>query len=109
MTDDEINRKVAGIEGWEVFDAECLRNKHDGAFFMWPVIPYATDWAWCGPLVEKYRLCVDAACSDEVIIAFARGDSDAAQAYTPQRAICLAVISAHEGKPSGTWTGLGDK
>lgn len=104
MSNDEINRKVAEIEGWHFIKEKRMPER----LWKWERTnpydrrvgppPYATDWQWCGPLVEKYRLCVDAACSDEVVIAFTRGVADCVKDKTPQRAICLAVISAQEGE-----------
>lgn len=105
MTDEEINRKVAGIEGW--------RYRNDGQWWQRPgksaghdfyvsflPPPYATDWAWCGPLVEKYGVDVFENLDDAEPGLWAADATDGALGYadTPQRAICLAVIAAHEGK-----------
>ncbi len=109
MTDDEINKRVAEIEGWEEIQVgrrRAWQHKETCQISYWlGAFPYATDWAWCGPLVEKYGLSLD----------FMGEPDDAPGAYqwqctwgyklgnfrqadTPQRAICLAVIAAHEGK-----------
>ena len=103
MTDDDINRKVAEIEGWYQADS--------GEWFtesIWEstVPPYATDWAWCGPLLLKYELELRTPLQDEWWAAGSGFVSD--NEKTPQRAICMAVIASKERK-SGTWAGLGDK
>lgn len=112
MTDDEINRRVAEIEGWERLGAGTwvkgmaeLRQWAEGC----PL--YATDWAWCGPLAEKYieLLEWDRAKPSGKWLAMAKGGVLVRGNDTPQRAICLAVIAAHDGRPSRTWAGLGDK
>ena len=76
MTDEELNRRVAEIEGWSLEDSGEWRLQQGPLQELWFAMPppYATDWAWCGPLIEKYRVSLT------------------------QRAICLAVIAAHEGK-----------
>lgn len=105
MTDDEINRKVAEIEEWQLTDggrtayswhwARCVdtpTGKTMERFHGESPHPYATDWSWCGPLIDKYSIYLNrgrdwvAAC----------GNDDAISADTPQRAICLAVIAAHQ-------------
>jgi len=110
MTEDEINRKVAEIEGARTISAyRAVVRKHatDGGKHRrtldWEQVdappPYATDWAWCGPLVEKYTMAVDLAVrwmADTPGWLAVQGDDcfeDATPADTPQQAICLAVIA----------------
>lgn len=105
MTDEEISRRVAEIEGWRTKPTPAARVEWidaDGCNWGLNTPPYATNWAWCGPLVEKYwiRLSDDndhpeRPWAARVMKAFMARD---ALADTPQRAICLAVIAAHEGK-----------
>jgi hypothetical protein len=116
MTDDEINRKVAEIEGWEQ-----VGNREAGRRWMPPGTPpefnifalydcpppYTTDWTWCGPLIEKYLVCMTHRGERWYTDTY---DGPDANDDTPQRAICLAVIAAHDQPiTSGHWTGLGDK
>lgn len=92
MTDEEINRRVAEIEGWySISKTTWAERDGKGVRKNGPPL-YATDWQWCGPLVERNKIKV-----------WFDGDDWAAQieefnalewADTPQRAICLAVVSA---------------
>jgi len=117
MTDDEINRRVAEQEGWTLFDGIWAHADHcPRAYDHTP--PYTTDWAWCGPLIEKYELDVmenlhggGEPTAEGNWPCWYVDASDGVLAYDQdvKRAICLAVIAAHEDKPSGVWTGLGDK
>lgn len=55
MNDNELSRRVALIEGWELKDGEWFPSADsdgDGRSLFEPP-PYATDWAWCGPLLTK--------------------------------------------------------
>ncbi len=121
MTEDEINRKVAEIEGWKLMAVGGHEAKwwppgtHPAQnIFSLPDSPpaYATDWQWCGPLIEKYGMH----CGRDILfqgMRWSAGPPDmtwSQYANTPQRAICLAVIAAHDQPTtSGHWTGLGDK
>jgi hypothetical protein len=111
MTDDEINRKVAEIEGWVLFDGIWAHAEHcPRSYDHCP--PYATDWAWCGPLIGEYTISLEAIFEDGAGTvgweAYCDGSSQTSD--SPQRAICLAVIAAHDRPTtSGHWTGLGDK
>ena len=101
MTDEEVNRRVAEIEGWSTKRTPAGRFEWidaDGCNWGLNTPRYATDWAWCGPLVEKYGLEVGTP-EPDWWWADRRGTvDDPTYADTPQRAICLAVIDAHEGK-----------
>ena len=119
MTNEEINRRVADIEGMQPWDSKNAVNKYtlmrtDKAghpvdfHFIDEAPPYATDWAWCGPLVEKHKISILPFCEKWGANPFFYV-AETQYADTPQRAICLAIIAAHEDKPSGVWTGLGDK
>ena len=55
MTDDEINRAVAKIEGWW-FDGVCWKSASHAPFTLDSAPPYTTDWVWCGPLLERYEI-----------------------------------------------------
>lgn len=111
MTNDEINHRVAEIEGWRFIKSESARL----AKWAWPGCPpqmnmralddnppqFATDWRWCGPLIEKYNLNLE--CWVElddpptVVENWCAGwDSKPGHfrtGQTPQMAICLAVIA----------------
>lgn len=59
MDDNEINRRVAEIEEWAL--GEDGRWRHPWLFGKHPQVnppDYATDWAWVGPLAEKYKIGV---------------------------------------------------
>ena len=111
MTDDEINRRVAELEGWamdSLFGGMWRNAKTKDAWVDSAPPPYTTDWGWCGPLIEKHKISILPFCEKWGANPLAYGEGTQ-YADTPQRAICLAVIASHEGKPSGVWTGLGDK
>lgn len=113
MTDDEINRKVAEIEGWRNSEAcagkiDALRYwERDGnnapSGFYGESIPYATDWQWCGPLIEKYELTVErfpvVLDDGQKVVRYGASAPGTCMSFplcdTPQRAICLAVIAAN--------------
>ena len=102
MTNEEINLKVATLLGWVFIPPEMghfgkmtypkWRHPGGGEYVSESPPRYATDWQWCGPLVERNKIKV-----------WFDGDDWAAQieefnalewADTPQRAICLAVVAA---------------
>lgn len=68
MTNEEINLAIAAIQGWVFVPPEMGRYgqmtypkwRHSGGaeYVSETPPPYATDWQWCGPLVEKYDLDV---------------------------------------------------
>ena len=107
MTDDEINRRVAEIEGWKFMrsDSGCYAKwvppgTHPAQnIYSLPdnPPPYAIDWAWCGPLIEKYECSLNERGGEGWVVDTRGRCGDFAR--TPQRAICLAVIAAH-GKPT---------
>jgi hypothetical protein len=125
MTDDEINRKVAEIEGWqreEICTTSGYLDEvrwHRSGLAFYPGLngvipideapPFATDWAWCGPLIENHKISILPFCEKWGANPFAHVEGTQ-YADSPQRAICLAVIATH-GQPAdpGIWTGLGDK
>lgn len=100
MDDNEINARVAGIEGWKYrTDGQWWQRPgksagHDFYVSFLPP-PYATDWAWVGPLILKYRILLKGHETWWYADCFGAREQEA---DTPQRAICLAVIAAHEGK-----------
>lgn len=103
MTDDEINKRVAEIEGLEFNGHYWFRQGEQPEYFDPP--PYATDWAWVGQLVEKYAidLLTDGKAEWRAVsvrhpVTDKMRDVWGAYEKTPHRAICLAVIAAHEGK-----------
>lgn len=98
MTDDELNAAVARIEGYTPQEHPGFPAGH--YYWMHPERPgeidpppYATDWQWCGPLMERHEVVTSKyqgawlASSQRV-----RASEDASLC----RAICLAVIAAHE-------------
>lgn len=107
MTDDEINRRVAEIEGW-------VQDSIEGRGNVWirppspPFTlssdlearssppPYATDWQWVGPLVPKHKIDIIWCSSGRPMALFGPSETRVSRTDdTPQRAICLAVIAAH--------------
>ena len=107
MEDSEINKRVAEIEGLNPLDrpGRCIipdwflradKTVGDGDLILGCLYEPATDWAWCGPLVEKYQVTLDSCPSCGWLASTPETDDMAAD--TPQRAICLAVLAAHEGK-----------
>ena len=114
MNNDEINRKLAGLQGFVFAPAEMghygkmtyakWRHASGREYVSESPPPYATDWQWCGPLVELH--CIETYyCGPKKWEAFFRTEggsrphvpySDSHYAETPQRAICLAVITTHE-------------
>lgn len=120
MIDDEINqsinRQVAEIEGWrqvDIYHWEIRLGRMEDFDDRICPPPYATDWAWCGPLIEKHGIDLHWQPDDE------NGDRWMAYSFgingmlaeTPQIAICVAVMAANQHRPptARTWTGLGDK
>lgn len=109
MTDDEINRKVAEIEGWNPNLSDhpyaCWwfrgNERHSGG-----PPPYVTGWVWCGPLIGKYNIAVSNHAYGNAALLSPGPEGWVAHscpgdpallikaADTPQRAICLAVIAA---------------
>ena len=111
MTNEEINLKIAAILGWVFIPPEKghfgkmtypkWRHPGGGEYVSESPPPYATDWQWCGPLVEKYRLTVDAMHeaddpedTENWMVSWGHKLGHFRTALTPQRAICLAVIAA---------------
>jgi len=113
MTDDEINRRVAEIEGWagDLLDDfpkngavacnswEWHKEGKDGRrYIQRKPPPYATDWTWCGPLLKRdiIRLEWDTSKPSRQWMALAKHGVLVIYNETPQIAICRAVIAAHE-------------
>lgn len=112
MTNEEINLKLAGILGWVFIPPEMGRFgkmtypkwRHPGGheYVSESPPPYATDWQWCGPLIEKYSVAVVPAIKESgEHIGFVAYEFKHVIAHfcpnvesSPQRAICLAVIAA---------------
>ena len=98
MTDDEINARVAVIEGWHRDDALDVwySPRNNPHITPWN---YADDWLAVGPLIEKYTIELVTDEDEWVSLYPAKYQWRRAQnATTPQRAICLAVIAiAGEG------------
>lgn len=109
MTDAELNRAVAEIEGWKFLMSE------GGGYAKWsppgthPAVnvyslpdnppPYATDWQWCGPLLTKLLSTGSWGLEywhggEYMMLNYEKETTS--KADTPQRAICLAVIAAKE-------------
>jgi hypothetical protein len=81
----DIDRKVAEVEGWT--DMRLVPR-------------YSTDWQWCGPLIEKYKITIVAWTREHnewnAVMTDANGTVESARGATPELAICLAVIAAHK-------------
>jgi len=101
MSDDlnSLDRKVAELEGWVCF-THTQNTKvwtHPGGRMIggndYPP-PYSKDWAWCGPLVEKYLISLTYDYQEpRRWWATSENVDDNSIANTPQEAICLAVIT----------------
>lgn len=102
MTDDEINRRVAQIEGVRAVDMLFHHSSRTRFEDIKPP-PYATDWAWCGPLVEKHTVSLEAHFIDGLGETGWEGycDNHFQTDKSPQRAICLAVIAANPSADAG--------
>ena len=108
MTDEEINKRVAEIDGWATDPSPTGRfvwmkhpehgippGRHSGNDV---APPYATDWTWCGPLLTKLLSKGNWGLEywhggEYVRLNYEKETTS--KADTPQRAICLAVIAAH--------------
>lgn len=118
MTNDEINRRVAEIEGWAgaLLDdfpsngtAACnawewnLPGKDGRRYVQDRPPPYTTDWAWCGPLLKRDIILLkwDTAKPSRQWMAMAKHGVLVIGNDTPHRAICLAVIAAYDMKARG--------
>ena len=98
MTDDEINRRVAEIEGWySISKTTWMERAGRGVTKKGPP-PYTTDWTWCGPLLKRdiIRLEWDTGKPSRRWMALAKRGVLVIGNKTPQIAICRAVIAAHE-------------
>lgn len=100
ITDDEINLRISAIENNWQGEYPYAGTIQESVDFN-PA--YATDWAWCGPLVEKYEIRLEPHNADGMDApewwAWPRRPLNRnpwAVQETPQRAICLAVIVLHE-------------
>ena len=99
MDDNEINRRVAEIEGFKrVNELEWLLPEwwanYIGVDNIW-TIPFTGNWLWCGPLIEKYELDLiyyrdDESERDNEWLAHTRLKQLSDKNL--KRAICLAVI-----------------
>lgn len=98
MSDDEINARVAVLEGWSLVEGRYWMRGADQISGDMPPFQYATDWQWCGPLIVKYGLHLYPPCDEEAGWLVECGD-EFTEAGTPQRAICLAVIGG-SGTPA---------
>ena len=112
MTDEEINKQVAEIEGWVSIPnpgTDRLLWFHpsdeDGTNVLASLPPYATSWKWCGPLVEKHAIAIRPPEHASWSAYALTGEKwnpenrhEAGWADTPQRAICLVVIAAHNSE-----------
>lgn len=102
MTDEEILRRLAEIEGWTDCGTHTvsLYEGHKALEGLWikelgKVWNPLTNWSDLGPLIEKYRVWIK---HDEM------GSWGAIEGYEPievfneslPHAICLAIIEAHE-------------
>ena len=58
-------------------------------------LPYSTDWALCGPLIEKYGVGSDK--REQGWLAVLDADYMGCFGTTPQQAICRAVVRAAFG------------
>lgn len=107
MTDDEINRRVAEIEGWK-WDKDWMAwvssQKPAPAFWMEDTPPpYATDWTWCGPLLKRDIIVLEweTRKPSRKWMAMAKHGVLVIGNDTPQVAVCRAVIAAYDMKARG--------
>jgi len=105
-TNDELNRRVAEIEGW-TFGAVFWHHPDEQIQEAWMLRasppPYATDWTWCGKLIDKYGIQdlyqPQRPTLEEAILFKYRASIKIGvygEADTPQRAICLSVIASED-------------
>jgi hypothetical protein len=100
MTDQEINRRLALAIGWEPKDMRptlevlFLMDRSRGPYFhTWEAFDYR-DWRVIGPIAERYN-CFPWRGDSGEWVSYAPGYLPPF-ADTPQEAIALAVIEAHE-------------
>lgn len=100
MTDQETNRKLALAIGWRPEDMRStphdlfLMDRSRGPYFhAWEVFNYR-DWRVAGPIAQRYD-CFPFN-SGNGWCAYAESVSRSVYSDTPQKAIALAVIAAHE-------------
>lgn len=104
MTDDELNRCIAEIEGYE-FDprwGQYVQHSYDengeiDGGFIPPPGAWTDSWFYCGPLIEKYRLTIEEDGSDWCVmkydmhcVAITIWNKDL------KTAICLAVLEINK-------------
>lgn len=64
-----------------------------------PTPPYSSDWAMCGPLIERFELRLSMAGRHAWRAKyFKTGDFDHVEGKNPQEAICRAVVALHFGQ-----------
>jgi hypothetical protein len=81
LTDDQILKRLAEIEGLDVLINGVLREVRGQFFQLWNPLER---WEDCGQLAEKHGVHISAG---------ERGDPDP----EIKRAICLEIIEAHDG------------
>lgn len=100
MTDDEINRKVAEIEGWKqdfTKDGREVWTDTEGDLHI-GTPPFTRDWSLCGLLLTKYRVNVFSNGHGTPFTASVdakEGGDYCASALSLRSAICAAVIEAN--------------
>lgn len=63
-----------------------------------PTPPYSSDWAFCGPLIERFELRLSMAGRHAWRAKyFETGDFDHVEGKNPQEAICRAVVAFYFG------------
>ena len=104
MTNEEINLAIAAIQGFTYVPPEKGRFgkmtypkwRHSGGaeYVSETPPPYATDWQWCGPLVEKFDVDLWRHVETNAWTACIQNCKRNGISQTATAAICLAVIAA---------------
>lgn len=111
LTDEEIDRQVALIEGWTCDDRGTWWPP-SGTAIAPPVIydyadppPYRSDWRLCGPLLEKMQATIFVGSNFASVHVHAGKQCSGFTACDgdTKRAICLAYIAANAGACSSEY------
>lgn len=101
LSDDDIDREVALIEGWIEIDGRLIPSlsalPHEPPLHGAP--RFSREWHWCGPLLEKIQASVFVGANfTNVTVHPGKGCQavDLCDRDT-KRAICLAYIAANTG------------
>lgn len=67
-----------------------------------PTPPYSSDWAACGPLIDRFGFCIESGGKDGSFMAHyfhgPRADWDKIEGRNAKEATCRAVVALHFGQ-----------